>query len=1016
MTAADNAEEASPRLPAVLVVVVVDDPDEDLIPTLESVRAQVEVPIGAVVVDVTADGVVVESAARAIIPEVVIRRAPGATWAEGVNAVLERPESLPFMLLCRAGVHLAPDAVAHLATEALASNAGVVGPKLVDRDHPTLLRSVGLGSDKFAHPVSAVEVGELDQEQHDAVADVFAVDTRCLLVRWDLLEALGGLDEAIVSDGDDIDLGWRALVAGARVLVVPDAVAGVGPDPEPDQRARLRHQVRIMLSGYGPFRLARVVPQAAILWLFNLLGALLTLRLGRFRDLLAAWSSNLRHPGGIRRKRAQLSSFRQVGDGELREYQLSGSAQFRRWISSRVAFTESTSAGQIARRRIDALSDAAVRNVLLAGVAAAVVYLFGSRDLITDGVPALGSLANFTGAGRPALGEWWSGWWQSGLGTDLAVPTGHGVLGVLGVVVFGAVGLLRTVLVLAAIPFGAWGMGRALAPMGSRRASAVAAIVYLALPVGYNALAGGSWPAMVGYATAPWLLGQLARVSGSGSFAGQTTMVRAVLAMGLMAAIAAFFAPMVVLLIAVMAVGLLVGSLVAGNTGGQGRMIGAALGAMVLAAALHLPWTLALFAEGGQWAPLGASGTTEPGTISLESLLRFDTGPVGATLLIWGLFAAGAYPLVLGRGWRLVWAVRAWFVALAGFGLAWAAQWGALPVPLPSVEFALVVAAVGLAMAVGIGAAVFEVDLLRHDFGWRQLLVVIALAGLVCGIFPAIGSALDGRWSMPRDDYDDLYSALLPDPEDNGSYRVLWVGSDTVLPARGWPLDETSSFALSDDGAPAIRDQLVAPLDTDTGRIHDALVEAAAGRSNRLGRELAATGVRYVVVVLRLAPAPFSSEEVPVSAAITDGLSEQLDLQRIEGVNQALLFYENASWVPSRAAVPPGSDQVPDPADVTAVLSTEAGANRFTGPIEPGPEVHMATPRNLDWRLSVDGEVAARADGLGWENRFAPVSRGDAVLSYHTPISRRAALVAQMIGWLVVGAVALNRRRAGTSS
>ncbi|MDH3706797.1 MAG: hypothetical protein OES57_12075, partial [Acidimicrobiia bacterium] len=448
MEAADNAQPDAPRLPAVLAVVLVEDVGDDvadeLTITLGSLGAQVHVPLGVVVVDVTVDGVVDADRVTATIAEAVVRRAPGASWAEGVNAVLERPESLAYMLVCRRGVQLADDAVAHLVTEALASNAGVVGPKLVDRDHPELLRSVGLGSDKFAHSVSAVEAGELDQEQHDAVADVFAVDTRCVLARWDLLTALGGLDEAIPSDGDDIDLGWRALLAGARVMVVPDAVVGVGADPMPNRRARMRHQVRTMLAGYGTFRLIRVLLQAAILWVANMVGAIVTLRFDRARDLVAAWTSNLRNLGGIRRKRRQMHEFRQIGDGEMREYQLSGNAQLRRWLSTRLAFGEGSSAGRAARRSIGSLGDAAVRNLVLAVVAALAVYVFGSRHLLSDGIPAIGSLANFTGADRVGFEEWWSGWWRSGLGTEVGVPTQHGALGLLGWGLFGAGGVLRT--------------------------------------------------------------------------------------------------------------------------------------------------------------------------------------------------------------------------------------------------------------------------------------------------------------------------------------------------------------------------------------------------------------------------------------------------------------------------------------------------------------------------------------------------------------------------------------------
>ena len=50
-------------------------------------------------------------------------------------------------------------------------------------------------------------------------------------------------------------------------------------------------------------------------------------------------------------------------------------------------------------------------------------------------------------------------------------------------------------------------------------------------------------------------------------------------------------------------------------------------------------------------------------------LLRFQTGPFGNTPLGWAFLVAAALPLVIGRGWRLGWSVRAWFVALAAWGV-----------------------------------------------------------------------------------------------------------------------------------------------------------------------------------------------------------------------------------------------------------------------------------------------------------------------------------------------------------
>src|SRR3954471_8807028 len=115
-----------------------------------------------------------------------------------------------FFCLLHDDVALGPGAIRLLVEELYRSNAGIVGPKLVDWDEPRLLQHVGLGVDRFGEVDPLVEPGEVDQEQHDAVRDVFAPPSACLLVRADLFRTLEGFDPALRFYGDDIDLCWRA--------------------------------------------------------------------------------------------------------------------------------------------------------------------------------------------------------------------------------------------------------------------------------------------------------------------------------------------------------------------------------------------------------------------------------------------------------------------------------------------------------------------------------------------------------------------------------------------------------------------------------------------------------------------------------------------------------------------------------------------------------------------------------------------------------------------------------------
>ena len=177
-----------------------------------------------------------------------------------------------FYLHCHDDVALDPSAVRIMVEEAYRSNAGIVGPKLVSWTDPQRLLQVGLGVDQFGVPAALAERGELDQEQHDGVRDVFAVPGGCTLVRADLFAALGGYDEAMTFHGEDVDLCWRAHLAGARVLVAPNArvrhLEALG-ERRSDDRRRLqaRHRLRMVLTNYGAFYTVAVLLKQLLLTL-----------------------------------------------------------------------------------------------------------------------------------------------------------------------------------------------------------------------------------------------------------------------------------------------------------------------------------------------------------------------------------------------------------------------------------------------------------------------------------------------------------------------------------------------------------------------------------------------------------------------------------------------------------------------------------------------------------------------------------------------------------------------------
>ena len=67
-----------------------------------------------------------------------------------------------------------------------------------------------------------LEPGEVAQGQHEP-ADTLGVSTCGMLVRRSTYEALGGFDEAVPLFRDGVEFGWRATLAGHRVVTCPAA-------------------------------------------------------------------------------------------------------------------------------------------------------------------------------------------------------------------------------------------------------------------------------------------------------------------------------------------------------------------------------------------------------------------------------------------------------------------------------------------------------------------------------------------------------------------------------------------------------------------------------------------------------------------------------------------------------------------------------------------------------------------------------------------------------------------------
>ncbi len=1037
----DEAEQPASAAPPVVAVVVTHDPGAWFEEALAGLAAQDYPALDVLVVDAgsTADP---SQRVAAVLPQAYVRRLdanPG--FGAAANDVLQVVEGAGFYAFCHDDVALAPDAIRTMVEEAFRSNAGVVGPKLVMWDEPQRLLQVGMAADKTGALAPLAERGDLDQEQHDAVRDVFCVPGACTLVRADLFSTLGGFDPAIDFLGDDLDLCWRAQVAGARVLVAPAAVArhveALGDRRPVDDRHLLltRHGLRSVLTCYGPFHLARVLPQALFLAVAEVLYSLLAGRVAHAGDIVGAWRWNLRQLPEIRANRRRLQALRQVPDSELRRLQVRGSARVSAFLRGQIGrgddrFRSFTVAG---RELAGSLRSGPRRTAVVVWLGILVLFLVGSRHLITRTVPAIGDLPRFPDSPWRLLNEWTSGWRSAGLGSESPAPTAFGLLGVGGLFTFGQTGLLRTLLVVGLLPVGVVGAWRMLRHTGSRQARLAALIVHAAIPVPYNAIARGQWGGLVVWAAAPWVLARLGRAAGLPPFAQPTADARAsdrhaadgthvrapmgrqVLALGLLVAVVSAVVPFTPAVVLLAAAAVVVGGVLAGQVAGAGRVLAVAIGSVVVAAVLHVPWTFDFLAPGTPWSAFAAPTSAASG-LGIGRILRFETGPLGAAPLGYAFLVAAALPLLLGRDWRLAWAVRGWTVALACWALVWSGEQSWFPVGLPAPEVLLGFAAAGLALSAALGLSAFEIDLRGYRFGWRQVASMVAAGAVVLGALPALGASFDGRWKASATGYESLLGFLRDEQADVGAFRVLWIADPVALPLGGWELREGVAYATSDGGTPTVEDRWAGSDDGTTRLLADAVLLAETRGTSRLGRLLAPLGVRYVVVPeTEATPGPRRASPPP---ELTSALDSQLDLVTVDA-DPVVRVYRNTAWAPTRALLPAGVDLEASDGYLAAAVATdlraatpvleEDGHARYDGEI-PAGRVYLAASSSGRWQLRVDGRAAEHGKAFGWANAFSG-SGGDATLRFRTPVLRYAVLAVQVLLWVAAIGVLRGRPR-----
>lgn len=147
-------------------------------------------------------------------------------FAGGHNLVMQHAlrEGFDYIWLLNNDAEVEADCLARLVAAAQRDpGIGLLSPAIKDRHHPqryqhvlSLLNASGTGVEEFPEPVRAAELQQAEPQR------VILWGTG-LLVRRELIERIGFLDEQLFAYSEDTDYSIRCLAAGYRNLVVIDA-------------------------------------------------------------------------------------------------------------------------------------------------------------------------------------------------------------------------------------------------------------------------------------------------------------------------------------------------------------------------------------------------------------------------------------------------------------------------------------------------------------------------------------------------------------------------------------------------------------------------------------------------------------------------------------------------------------------------------------------------------------------------------------------------------------------------
>lgn len=272
----------------------------------------------------------------------IVRNNQNSGYAGGMNFGA-RQCNAEYLLFLNNDVEVEPNLIEEMmktiiSDSSIAScNAKVL--RFYERD---VIDCAGLKLDVYGFPY-IIGHNEKDSGRYDTVRDTFQIGT-CALVKRQVFEKIGGFDDVYFALSEDIDLCWRAKLAGYRIVITPFArlyhKASATIKELRYTRPRIRYLserniIRMLLKNYSTWTLVKVLPRYFAMLLAEMLFYLAIRRVGMAWALVKAVWWNITHFRGTLSLRRKVQRMRVVDDNAIQKEMLKKSVKiaiFKQWL------------------------------------------------------------------------------------------------------------------------------------------------------------------------------------------------------------------------------------------------------------------------------------------------------------------------------------------------------------------------------------------------------------------------------------------------------------------------------------------------------------------------------------------------------------------------------------------------------------------------------------------------------------------------------------------------------------